>query len=381
MKKPRLAAIEYIRGISMMGVIGIHVGSQYLENPSANLHLIALFEVFTRFSVPIFFFISAFGLFYNLNINEPFHYKDFMKRRLRTVLIPYIFWSFFYITTNHIFHGSPFPGILELLRLFFFGLTQYHLYFLVILLWFYLLMPLWIAMVRRMGIQSLLLLLLCQIGFNYFSSFNASFYYFIADLPEDSLLKPFLAYRLNYWVFHYIFIFLLGGWLSVHIREFQNVMQAYRLKICLFFWLSLAALLGYYYELVHSGASLLEAIYTAHQLCPAGVIYTIAASLFFFTIFTYQTYPGFLNPLFSLLGRHSYFSYLAHPLFLTAYSSLAAYAGHLMTAPVAIVMYFAVLCTVVLVAVVCRYLGQFLPLLNQLTIGISAPKKTPLQNH
>ena len=59
MKKPRLAAIEYIRGISMMGVIGIHVGSQYLENPSANLHLVALFDVFTRFSVPIFFFISA----------------------------------------------------------------------------------------------------------------------------------------------------------------------------------------------------------------------------------------------------------------------------------------------------------------------------------
>ena len=32
MKKPRLAAIEYIRGISMLGVIGIHVGSQYLDN-------------------------------------------------------------------------------------------------------------------------------------------------------------------------------------------------------------------------------------------------------------------------------------------------------------------------------------------------------------
>ena len=57
--KPRLPAIEYIRGISMMGVIGIHVGSQYIGNPSANAHLTALFEIFTRFSVPIFFFISA----------------------------------------------------------------------------------------------------------------------------------------------------------------------------------------------------------------------------------------------------------------------------------------------------------------------------------
>lgn len=54
-RKPRLAAIEYIRGISMMGVIGIHVGSQYLSNTTANIHLVALFETATRFSVPIFF--------------------------------------------------------------------------------------------------------------------------------------------------------------------------------------------------------------------------------------------------------------------------------------------------------------------------------------
>ena len=53
-KKPRLPAIEYIRGISMMGVIGIHVGSQYIGNPASNEHLTALFEIFTRFSVPIF---------------------------------------------------------------------------------------------------------------------------------------------------------------------------------------------------------------------------------------------------------------------------------------------------------------------------------------
>ena len=73
-KKQRLPAIEYIRGISMLGVIGIHVGSQYLMNPMANLHLVAMFETVTRFAVPIFFFISAFGLFYNLDMNKPIKY-------------------------------------------------------------------------------------------------------------------------------------------------------------------------------------------------------------------------------------------------------------------------------------------------------------------
>ena len=60
-KKERVPAIEYMRGISMLGVVGIHVGSQYLmNNPTPNLQLLALYEIVTRFSVPIFFFISAF---------------------------------------------------------------------------------------------------------------------------------------------------------------------------------------------------------------------------------------------------------------------------------------------------------------------------------
>lgn len=374
MKKPRLPAIEYIRGISMMGVIGIHVGSQYLENPSANLHLVALFEVFTRFSVPIFFFISAFGLFYNLDINEPFRYLAFMKRRFRTVLIPYLFWSFLYIAINILFHGIPVPGPMELAKLLFFGLAQYHLYFLVILLWFYLLMPLWIAMVRHIGMRSLLILLLLQIAFDYFSSFNASLYYFVADLPEDSLWKPFLLYRLNYWVLHYFFIFLLGGWLSVHSDEFQTFMREHRTAICGCFWLALASLLGYYYHLVFSGSTLLEAIFTAHQLCPAGILYTVAASVFFFTIFTYQRYPAALNPLFSLLGRHSYFSYLAHPIFLTIYGILLARSGRVTTAFWAVCIYLAVLGSVVLAAVIFRRAGRHLPPLNLLSIGVSSQK-------
>ena len=224
------------------------------------------------------------------------------------------------------------------------------------------------------GKKSMAILLLLQIAFNYFSSFNASFYYYIADLPEDSLLKPFLLYRLNYWVFHYLFIFLLGGWLSVRSDVFQEFMKKHRTGICLFFWGSLCALLGYYYKLILSGATLLEAIYTAHQLCPAGVLYTIAASLFFFTIFTYQKYPSFLNAPLSVLGRHSYFSYLAHPMFLTAYSLLLAQSGRVMTAPTAILLYLSVLLSVLSAAALCRSIGSRLPLLNLLSIGVSSQK-------
>ena len=148
-KKERVPAIEYMRGISMLGVVGIHVGSQYLmNNPTPNLQLLALYEIVTRFSVPIFFFISAFGLFYNLDLQEKFNYKNFMKRRFKTVLIPYLVWSIFYILhytitnqTLYLLHPLNLIGIL------FFGLACYQLYFMILLVWFYALMPLWIFIV------------------------------------------------------------------------------------------------------------------------------------------------------------------------------------------------------------------------------------------
>ncbi|MBO5244626.1 MAG: acyltransferase family protein, partial [Selenomonadales bacterium] len=95
-KPSRLTALDYIRGIAMLGVIGIHVGSFSLTNPDLNIELFALLEVVTRFSVPIFFFVSAFGLFYRLDISKPFSYSTFIKRRFRAVLIPYIIWTLLY---------------------------------------------------------------------------------------------------------------------------------------------------------------------------------------------------------------------------------------------------------------------------------------------
>lgn len=373
-RKPRLAAIEYIRGISMMGVIGIHVGSQYLSNPAANPHLIALFEIFTRFSVPIFFFISAFGLFYNLDIHAPFDACHFYVRRIKTVLIPYLVWSVFYILHDSLLYGTGLPSPFYFCGLLFFGSAKYQLYFLVILLWFYLLMPIWIALVRRLTLRGLGVLLVLQVLFDYWSSFSVPFNLYVYGLPDDSLLKPLLMYRLNYWVLHYLFIFLLGGWLAVHIDAFHRFMQERRTAITVLFYLSMASLLGYYYALLAQGQTPLDGINTAHQLCPAGIFYTLMASLFFFTIFTYQRYPSVLNPALHLLGKHSYFAYLVHPLFITYLARFLEHRGIIMTGGLAIAFYCAVLLLSLAAAALCRRLGSALPLLNEATIGVY-PKK------
>ena len=223
-KNFRIPAIEYIRGVSMLGVVGIHVGSQYLANPSPNLALVALFEIATRFAVPIFFFISAFGLFYHLDVKAPFDYGKFLLRRARTVLIPYIVWSIFYMLHYTVlFRDTMLLHLNVLVKYLFYGFGSYQLYFMVILLWFYLLMPLWIWLVRRMTPKRLVVLLVLQIAFDYWSSFLL-----VPSSIGNSLLRELVENRLNYWVMHYVFIFVLGGWLAVHYEQFLQLLRRRR---------------------------------------------------------------------------------------------------------------------------------------------------------
>ena len=366
MAKPNIPAIVYMRGVSMLGVVGIHVGSQYLANPSPNLALVALFEIATRFAVPIFFFISAFGLFYHIDLHAPFAYLSFLRRRAKTVLAPYLVWSVFYILHYTVLYRDTMLLHLNVFaRYLFFGFGSYQLYFMVILLWFYLLMPFWIWLVRRMTPKRLAALLVLQIAFDYWSSFL-----FNAYAIENPYLQELAVNRLNYWVAHYVFIFVLGGWLAVHYGKFLAFIRRRRAAVSVFFFASLAALLGYYgYLIFLRGYDAVGAINTAHQLCPLGVVYTLAASVFLFAVFTPDA-PAALRPVLSLLGRHSYFVYLAHPLAITYLGLLLARTGRVMTAPLALAFYVAVVLLTLGAAIAMRNFGKRRPPVNGLTIGV-----------
>lgn len=54
---------------------------------------------------------------------------------------------------------------------FIFGLACYQLYFMILLVWFYALMPLWIFIVKRLNIVLLVVLFVFQMAVDYYSSF------------------------------------------------------------------------------------------------------------------------------------------------------------------------------------------------------------------
>ena len=89
--------IDDLRGICMLGVIGIHVGSFVLEAPYPNSFLYMLLEILSRYSVPAFFFISGYGLFCQYRPETTIAYLPFLKKRLQSVGLPYVIWSLFYL--------------------------------------------------------------------------------------------------------------------------------------------------------------------------------------------------------------------------------------------------------------------------------------------
>ena len=103
MSKRFVYSINNMRGLCMLGVIAIHIGSIALTNPYPNIWLIGILEILSRYSVPAFFFLSAFGLFYNHPLTQSFSYLEYIKKRLKTVLIPYLAWSLF-LSSLHCYH-------------------------------------------------------------------------------------------------------------------------------------------------------------------------------------------------------------------------------------------------------------------------------------
>lgn len=334
----RLMAFEYIRGMAMLGVVGIHTGAYSLANPGVNVHLFALLEILSRFSVPIFFFVSAFGLFYRHRPEMPLDYRDFYRRRARTVLVPYLVWSLLYMAHNSLLSGedwmwSP-PHIYEY---FFFGFASYQLYFLVLLIWFYSLMPLWRAVLPRLAARpmaGLAVILALQIAFNYYSSY-------IINIDTDNYyLARAAEHRMSFLVLHYIFVFLLGAVCALRFNDFTALIARKRRAITVFFALTAAGMLAAYYWLLdYLDYSPEQAVNTVHQLSPIGVLYTLAACLFFFALF-HRPLPEILARPLAFLGHHSYAVFLVHPFVMYYLADWLAGAGLTMTVPVVILFYW-----------------------------------------
>ena len=108
-----------------------------------------------------------------------------------------------------------------------------------------------------------------------------------------------------------------------------------------FFFLSMASMLGHYYYLLFSRHySLEQAVNTVHQLSPAGMLYTLAACLYFLLRFEFSS-PSPAVRFLKLMGRHSYGVFWIHPVFMHYFHEWLTAMGGSMTVPATLLFYTA----------------------------------------
>ena len=280
----RNTIIDNMRGLCMLGVIGIHIGSLALAPNSFTLYL--LLEILSRYSVPSFFFISGYGLACTdkgLLGGSALNYIDFMKKRLRGAGLPYVSWSLFYMLYFWLILPPGFVSWepLHIAFVLFFGLGCYHLYFMVILLWFYGTYPLWRKLLRIIIHHNhafmLVLLFIFQLLFNWWTTHPG-----VNSSTWSVLAKNFFDYRLNYLPLHYLLIFIGGGLAAVYWEKFLALLHKYAAGVIVLYLASIGWDVYSCYDAVKSkGYSLLDLANTYHQLSPQGLIYTIGSILFF----------------------------------------------------------------------------------------------------
>lgn len=280
----RNTIIDNLRGICMLGVIGIHIGSLALAPNNFTLYL--FLEILSRYSVPSFFFISGYGLACTdkgLLSGSRLNYIDFMKKRLRGAGLPYLSWSLFYMLYFWLILPPGFVSWnpLHVAYVLFFGLGCYHLYFMVILLWFYASYPLWRRLLRIIIHQSipfmLVLLFIFQLAFNWWTTHPG-----LNTAGWSVLAKNFFDYRLNYLPLHYLLIFISGGLAACYWQKFIALLRRYSAMVCVIFAASVAWDAQSCYEAVTvKGYTLIDLANTYHQLSPQGLCYTVGSLLFF----------------------------------------------------------------------------------------------------
>lgn len=338
----RNTIIDNLRGICMLGVIGIHIGSLALAPDNFTLYL--LLEILSRYSVPSFFFISGYGLACTdkgLLSGSRLNYIDFMKKRLRGAGLPYLSWSLFYMLYFWLILPPGFVSWnpLHVAYVLFFGLGCYHLYFMVILLWFYASYPLWRRLLCIIIHQSipfmLVLLFIFQLAFNWWTTHPG-----LNTAGWSVLAKNFFDYRLNYLPLHYLLIFMSGTLAACYWEKFIALLRKYSAMVCVIFAASVAWDVQSCYEAVTvKGYTLIDLANTYHQLSPQGLCYTVGSLLFFCLALDWlehkaQSEGSLAKPFYkavSILSAYSMLIYFVHPLLLDWLSSAYNHFGIIMT--------------------------------------------------
>jgi len=334
----RLREFDLIRGIAALSVIAIHVTAGFVTVSAAGYG----WNQAMRYAVPLFILLSGFLLYYLDLGRKPLTYSQFIRRRLKKIMAPYVLWTLLYVGYSGRLHWSSWAasGGEEPLRLMakhlLMGTGYVHLYFLLIMLQLYLLYPLlrrWVVRHGRLVLGgSLLLTLLAQ---------SMIYLHQIQVLVLPSMGVPYVS-LFPLWIGY----FVLG---MAAASQKERLEQAFTGKTLPLFccWLVSLLLLTADSRLTLTHASSIKPSIMLYTLCSFALLYALALR--------FKLIGGRIGNALDWLSQHSFFIFLLHPLVLHL---LVLGAPHLWRGTSGMLALF--LATTI-VTVVLTHLCRFLP--------------------
>lgn len=330
--KQRIDEITMIRGLSIIGILILHVTSYFVLMPNTQtltFKLGLLFNQVVRFSLPLFLVISGVVLAYSYDPAKGVDFRKFILSRAKQILLPYLTWSFIYFCFYILFLkkvplGTTVVDLKEPLELMaaikiftknlVFGWNYVHLYFVVLIFQFYLLYPWFIKKVTK--IKSLEFFVATNLVF-YLILIIYLFYYrgYFGIYLIDLLIKYYWETFIAWFVY-----FVVGIYVGLRIREFKDWCNKNFLWVSAVYFLTTLIVLGEAFFYVDNVGKLTS-------LRPAVYLNTIPAMCFYYSISNRLiVQKSIFSAFLKTVGDMSFGIFFVHILILTiAFKGLIAY--------------------------------------------------------
>lgn len=231
MGKQRVDEIEILRALAFLVIVlqhvmAVHIGSSSMSLYSSVLSCVVLTII--RFGVPAFIFMTGFVLFYNY---KSLDYPGFIRKRFVQVILPYLVWSIFYSwvsSSNGVIFDNPTNFLWETAGHILRGDAAYHLWFMVLIIQFYILFPLFKKPVERLNERGKWGVLLKGLAVFQFGALMLYHGVLPAFYRQDGngIINGLIYFRDRNFLF-WIFYFVLGGVLALNLERGRELLRKY----------------------------------------------------------------------------------------------------------------------------------------------------------
>lgn len=314
--KEQSIKFKIVSSLSMIGVVFIHskfIMSRWGETmqtdsfwsvlSSALQYVVS--EQIARVCVPIFFLMS--GFFFFLKFSGSFtNFVSLLKKRGSSILIPYVFWAFFWFLINHFFNYSATEPFYAKIYNALVHPIPYQFWFLQILMICFVVSPLIHFLIKKTG--SIFIIIIIIIYFLDFMKFKANihgliFYSVGAYLSQLKYLKGELFSKKVNFIVYFVLIVLTEVFFLASTNKFTIIWILIH-KLSIVFGLIIVTNYLFFHKLIFNKS--------------INFLRKINTGFFFFLFVTHEPILSFLKKIWIILvgNKYNLIAYFLLPVFI-----------------------------------------------------------------